>query len=512
MILALALRLPHLAQRPMHTDEAVHAIKFGQVLEEHTYQYNPFEYHGPTLIFATLIPAYLQGQYTLVEVTEQTLRLVPALFGAGLILILFAATGFIEKRTLLFIALFTAMSPAFVFYSRYYIMEILLAFFTFTAIIAAFQYVRTRKFLWALLAGISLGLMHATKETCILAWFAMASALFLTYYSDKKHVKEKLQKLQWHTIIAAALAGIFVSMLFMSTFLQNPRGIVDSVLTYKTYIDRGVGGFDSHVHPWNQYFKWLLVNNYEGRPLWTEALIFLLAIPGFFAIFSKRYNHHSNRFFLKFIAFYTLVLTVTYALIPYKTPWSLLGFYHGLIFIAGVGAVALFDWARFRLPKILLAILLSGGIVHLGWQAVQLNFEYDADYSNPYVYAHTHKNIYELVEAIDSITFYSPHGKDTFIEVVCPGDDYWPLPWYLREYTQVGYFSEFDFTKPAAPLIVTMPELESQLLKKLYEIPPPGQRDMYIPHFPSGLWLRHGVEIELFVRKDMWDEWHRQSP
>ena len=33
-VVALALRLPRLRQRPMHGDEAVHADKFGSLLEE----------------------------------------------------------------------------------------------------------------------------------------------------------------------------------------------------------------------------------------------------------------------------------------------------------------------------------------------------------------------------------------------------------------------------------------------------------------------------------------------
>jgi len=59
ILLGFALRLPRLASRPMHTDEAVHAIKFGALLEENRYRYDPHEYHGPTLNYFTLIPAWI---------------------------------------------------------------------------------------------------------------------------------------------------------------------------------------------------------------------------------------------------------------------------------------------------------------------------------------------------------------------------------------------------------------------------------------------------------------------
>ena len=77
-IVALALRLPRLDQRPMHGDEAVHADKFRLLLEERFYEYDPEEYHGPTLNYLTLLPAWLQGARTLVQVDEFTLRIVPA--------------------------------------------------------------------------------------------------------------------------------------------------------------------------------------------------------------------------------------------------------------------------------------------------------------------------------------------------------------------------------------------------------------------------------------------------
>jgi len=57
-IVALALRLPRLALRPMHGDEAVHADKFGDLLESGVYAYDPNEYHGPTLNYLTLVPAW----------------------------------------------------------------------------------------------------------------------------------------------------------------------------------------------------------------------------------------------------------------------------------------------------------------------------------------------------------------------------------------------------------------------------------------------------------------------
>ena len=80
---ALALRLPQLDRRPMHTDESVHAIKFQGLWEKGAYAYDPNEFHGPSLYYATLPFAWLNGAANFAELREFTLRLVPVAFGLG---------------------------------------------------------------------------------------------------------------------------------------------------------------------------------------------------------------------------------------------------------------------------------------------------------------------------------------------------------------------------------------------------------------------------------------------
>src|SRR5437773_765995 len=86
--LALALRCPRLAQRPMHNDEAVNAIKFGRLWEHGEYKYDPNEHHGPSLFYATLAVARLTSSPDFERLTEIKLRLITVLFGVGLIILL----------------------------------------------------------------------------------------------------------------------------------------------------------------------------------------------------------------------------------------------------------------------------------------------------------------------------------------------------------------------------------------------------------------------------------------
>ena len=84
---ALAVRLPRLAQRPMHGDEANQARKAGDLLETGVYRYDRHEHHGPTLYWLTWPVLRLTGATRFADTSEWQYRLVPVLFAAGLVLL-----------------------------------------------------------------------------------------------------------------------------------------------------------------------------------------------------------------------------------------------------------------------------------------------------------------------------------------------------------------------------------------------------------------------------------------
>ncbi len=126
---ALALRLPDLDRRPMHNDEAVNAHLIQKLWEDGLYNYNPDEYHGPTLHYATLPLIWLSGAKDFTEVNESILRLGTVIFGVLLILLLWWLADGLARSALVYAAILTAVSPAMVFYSRYFIHEMLLVVF-----------------------------------------------------------------------------------------------------------------------------------------------------------------------------------------------------------------------------------------------------------------------------------------------------------------------------------------------------------------------------------------------
>jgi uncharacterized protein (TIGR03663 family) len=281
-IVAAAFRLPQLAQRPMHCDEAVLAVKTGILLEKGRYEYDPHEFHGPTLHYLSLIAARIQGADRLAGLNETTLRAVPAAFGLLLVAAHFLMMPVLGKRAAMIAALLAAISPAMIYYSRYYIHETLFVFFSFGALISLCRYFRNRTGGWAVAAGAFLGLMQVTKETSIVVGFSMLLAwlfsLVLEKRSEDGEGTTRLGICGRHFFMALATA-IAVSLILYSSFFSHPRGILDSILAYRTYIGRASSDA-LHIHPWYYYLQMLIFFRLDGGPIWTEGMIVGLALFG----------------------------------------------------------------------------------------------------------------------------------------------------------------------------------------------------------------------------------------
>jgi uncharacterized protein (TIGR03663 family) len=428
--------------------------------------------------------------------------------GVCLILLLLPMMRGLGAAAAVCAAVLTAVSPAMVYYSRYYIQEMLLVCFTFGAIVSGYRYARSRNVAWAVSTGAFLGLMHATKETCVIAYASMFLALLLVLAMRRRNglLPNAGKAIKPSHLIAGVVAGAIVSALFFSSFLSRPVGIVDSIRTYTTYLGRA--GTSPHVHPWHFYLKMLLYFRFDDGPVWTEAPIVLLAVVGFIAVMTKRIWPRADRALLQFIAIYTLVMTVAYSAIPYKTPWCLLGFLHGMILLAGVGAVVLVKLAPNVVPRVIVLGLLLEASLHLTWQAYQSNYEYEADSRNPYVYAHPTPEIFTVVEKIEEYAGVHEDGRDMPVQVICAGRDYWPLPWYLRHFSRVSWRDSVVDDDPSAPLIITSAsdDIETALAHKLYTLTPLEERQLYLYLFdkPYYVWLRPQVGLRGFVRKDLW--------
>jgi uncharacterized protein (TIGR03663 family) len=510
VLLAAALRLPALGVRPMHADEAVHAAKLGRLIEQGRYEYDPGEYHGPTLNYLTLLPARVSGAARYADLDEVILRSVPAVSGVLLVAAHALLVPVVGLPSAAVAALLAAISPAMVYYSRYYIQETLLVAFSFGALVSLCRYLRRPGVGWAVAVGASVGLMYATKETWVIAFGSMALAIAMAWTRERWRgvMPPRLDVRRPGVHLAAAgLMAIVVAGLFFSSFLTHPGGIVDSVMTYRNYLVRA-GGAEWHVQPWHYYFDLLLFTRVDGGPIWTEGLIVGLAVVGLRVVWKRAHIPGADGKVLSILAGYTVIMAAAYAVIPYKTPWCLLGFLHGLVLLGGVGTIDL--WARFRRPATrgLLAVCLLAAGAHLGWQAWAGSFRFAADPRNPYVYAHTGTGVFDIARRVEAVAAVHPQRLGMPIEVIS-GENLWPLPWYLRRFTAVRWETAPVKDAGHAPVILATPDMEPAIVRKLYGWRPPGERELYVPIFDAAVELRPQVELRGYAAKSLWDEYQR---
>src|SRR5262245_61377883 len=139
LVLAAVLRLYSLELKPAHHDEGVNGFFLTNLVRQGAYKYDPTNYHGPTLYYLTLPSVALFGMSTF------SVRLVTAIFGIGIIWLILKLRRQLGEIAVLSAAVLYAISPGSVFYSRYFIHEILVAFFSLGIVVAAVRFHETRR-------------------------------------------------------------------------------------------------------------------------------------------------------------------------------------------------------------------------------------------------------------------------------------------------------------------------------------------------------------------------------
>ncbi len=511
---ALWLRCGDLAQRPLHNDEAINAFKLRNLWERGEYRYDPHEYHGPALYYLALPVLKAVSPVAGPQPSEAGMRSVAVVIGVGMILLLGATARIWGWEATFFGALLAAVSPVTVYYSRYFIHEMLLVLagglgwvgWTRAALsqspdgrVAADDTAVRSAWAWSLLGGVGLGLMWATKETFVFMLAAGAGAWTAVEWLEGgwTGLRDRVRHLPWVRVGVATLLAAAVGAVLFSSFLTHPGGVLDSVRTYLIWGQRA-GGASPHVHPWHFFLERLFWYRWRGGPLWTEALVGALALVGAVVVLRGGAGWTpAGRRAGRFLVFYAILLGGVYSVIRYKTPWCVLGFYQAILALGGLGAAAIWRWVRARSPAwaCIWAAVLAVGIAHLSVQAWRGSREWAADFRNPWVYGHTSADVFQLLEQVEEVAASAPDGKSTPLWVVAPDSQYWPLPWYWRGWANAGWWDALP-EGGLPPLVVAATKLGLGLEEKtrqgwtqagMFELRPRFFVELYVE---TGLWKR----------------------
>ena len=467
-------RAAHLENRPLHADEAVQAWQTWQLLEGEGYRYDPWDRHGPTLYFGSAWLHRLQGGDSTTYDDRAARRYALAAGIATLVLVGFGAraAGFIGGTGALAVALL-AFETFTSLYHTYFVQEASLAFLIWAFIFLALRGDATKPILHFLFLGALAGLAQATKATTPLYLLIAIGSLWLTREKSTPPIAPKY----WLVALAGALIPF---SLFYSSWGSHPIGIWDGVRTYFLQAERLEG--TPHVYPWWHYLRTLGIIP-SGGPHWGQYLLILLGLTGAgLALSGQATRAH------RVTALFTLGTFLALSAIPYKTPWLLLTPLIGLVILAGTALAKMAGINRLATIGALVLLAITG------WQSLHKSRlaldRYPGDVRNPYFYVQAPRGLLKLPARIDQLQ--AATDKPLRVAVIS-GEHAWPLPWYLRNHSQVGYFGELPATPDHWDVVVW----DSQLGDA-----PPALEAFPIAEIHG---LRPNVLLFTFIQQEPWE-------
>jgi hypothetical protein len=264
--------------------------------------------------------------------------------------------------------------------------------------------------------------MQATKASAPLFLGAGALALFVTRQGARPATRRPRRDVAF-ALLAAALAAA----LLYSSFGSNPGGIRDALGAYTAALTRfgAEAPPTGHEKPWWYYLK--LFGWFRDGFVWHQLAFTALALAGV-VVALLRPNP-----FLRGAALYAGIVVATFSFFAYKTPWHAIHFVPGAAVLAAATLAAL---ARLRTGRLLAASFAFITLATLYQQTWRVAFLRPTDYRNPYAYVHSSPDVLKYRALAEAALARAP-GQP--VRVI--GEEYWPLPWYLRGLPRVGYYS-----------------------------------------------------------------------
>lgn len=427
-VITLILRFAVLDLKLFHHDEAIHAWFSYELVTKGVYAYDPM-YHGPFLYYITAGMFYLFGQSDLVA------RLMPALFGALLVPLVYVIyrLGYLDKPQALIAALFIALSPDLVYFSRFLRHDVFQLFFTLLILVALLCYINKGQLRYALLAGLAVGGGMTLKED--MPVFLIIVATFALYLLIRRQVH--LPKTWKRDLLLGIVVAVGIMAVFYSSFGIHPEILETGWMKAYTHWV-AMHGQCRICGPW--FFYILLFLLYEV-PVFFLAIFGIIQfadrhnpVPGLTSRIKKLFEKKTEKplifeipdtfersaaerrivswnkkeLFFLFCIYWMLASMAAYAYIGEKVPWLIIHQLLPMIFVAVYLMTPRKTW-----------VALAGCIflIIMTWHVAFV----PADVNEPIVQVQNSEDMREVMKIIDNSSV-----------VVIASEHYWPLPWYYR--------------------------------------------------------------------------------
>ncbi|MDN7025389.1 TIGR03663 family protein [Methanoculleus sp. FWC-SCC1] len=419
-LVALFLRFYQLDLKLFHHDEAIHAWFSYRLLTEGVYTYDPM-YHGPLLYYTTA------GMFSFLGDADLVGRIIPSLLGLLLIPLLYPIyrLGYLDTKQTLIAALFIAVSPDMVYFSRFLRNDIFIVFFTMVLLVALLYYFERRETKYALIAGAAVGLGMSSKENMPIVVVIFGSYLLYLIATRRLELPGK-----WKTdLLLGGLVTVGIMAALYSSFGAHPDVLAD--------------GWLRAIEHWTAMHQ---QERLGGPPfmyiilfLLYEVPIFILAVFGTVqflggdgraarlvqslrrrlgrperpelqsldAVAGTRIIDRQDEF-MRFSVYWLVLSLAAYAYIGEKVPWLILHQLLPLIFVAVY---------RMTTRKAIVAVALSVFLITMTWHVAFT----PADINEPIVQVQNSEDLRTVMALIDASD-----------RVAIASENYWPLPWYYR--------------------------------------------------------------------------------
>jgi uncharacterized protein (TIGR03663 family) len=443
LIVAFIIRFWQLDLKLLHHDEAIHSWFSYELLTKGSWIYDP-SYHGPFLYYVTA------GMFALVGPSDFAARLLPSLFGFMVIPLVYCIyrIGYISKNPALIAALFLAISPDMVYFSRFLRHDIFMLFFTMLLVVAILYWFERQQTRFAVIAAVA-----AAGALCCKEEMPVILIVFVLFFAFSAWKGRFTLPPEWRADLLLALVLVIAIMsVLYSAFFFHPETLVGQNFS----ILHGIH-FEANTTGWYQAVDhWVAMHEQQrlGGPLYFyiplfllyELPIFILAMIGTFQFiagglhpvrFMKRVknwirdrrfalpasdlaeavrqqlrdrqdvNKKSEEFF-RFCIVWMIATMAFYAYVGEKVPWLLIPQLLPMCFVA-----------TYRLNWQKTAFALAGCIflIVLTWHVAFVPM----DINEPIVQVQNSEDLREVMGLMDNSSL-----------VVIASKDYWPLPWYFR--------------------------------------------------------------------------------
>ena len=434
---AFVLRLVGLETKPMHHDESIHAWFTWRLVTGEGYAYDP-AYHGPVQFYLYSIASLVAGA------GEAAVRAVPALLGSVLTVLPWLLREQLGRAAALVAATLLAISPSFLYFSRFAREDMAVAALTLGLIVVTFRMLdRPTRWQPPVLLGL-LAASFATKETTYISVFVAGAFFALALAAQALGARRSGRPFATVPLVAAVRAtgarawawGLtsfaLVFTLLFSSFLLNPQGLRDGLYDSLSYwlSQHEVGRGDQ---PW---FYYLVV-----LPAY-ELPIVLLGLIGVATTFRK------PTLLGLFLVWNVLVSLVVYSWAGERMPWLVVHPMLPLVLLAGIGAAAVWHSRRSLVRRAGLVAAPVAALV-LAHGAAAVAYRHPADPAELLVFTQTSTDVLPVRDWLLELdrNVLRRTGEHPTIVVDGWGGTAWPWVWYLRD-LPVAYP---DLSAPVSP-------------------------------------------------------------